>query len=290
MRHFDAGKSKVWLLVCCADGLCAFMYAHNVGLFNEKGAAALRLVRLLVNFAFDGFPDNASDRLAKIDGYVESIQPIVPENNPLDAAPPAAEVFANQMQPPGQPSDSETSHAASSAANGDAAQPNPSVSLLDESPATRDAKAELKIRFESLVPGYKKALKSPKGFLVRFVFAEAKNARDAGDFAAARGLLDELEELIKLAELRLDQNVKRSGERFDADHKACERKARWEGGEILKAAARHLRAARSLAAKKEFAKANRELDRAWAILDHGLNPPPPKDSGKSRPFTITFSS
>lgn len=192
---------------------------------------------------------------------------------------------------PGQPSDNETSRAASSPENSGAAQaPDPPVSLLDESPATREARAELKIRFESLIPGYKKAVKSPKGFLVRFVFAEAKNARDAGDFAAARELLGELEELINFAEIRHDQKIKRTGEKFDADYKACERKARWEGGEILKAAARHLRAARSLAEKKEFVKANREMDRAWAILDHGLNPPPPADSGKSRPFTITFSS
>ena len=52
-------------------------------------------------------------------------------------------------------------------------------------------------RFDSLRLGYKKAVKAPNGFLTGFVFAEAKKARDAGNFTAALDLLDELEDLIK---------------------------------------------------------------------------------------------
>lgn len=164
----------------------------------------------------------------------------------------------------------------------------PQVSLLDESPATKEAKARFAARFESLRPGYKKAVKAPNGFLTGFVFAEAKKARDAGNFTAAQSLLDELADLIILAEKKADGKARKTAEKFKADHKTFERKARRLGGAILLAAVRHLKAARELAEKKDFVKANRELDKVASIFTHGPNPPAPTTSHRSRPFTITI--
>ncbi len=164
----------------------------------------------------------------------------------------------------------------------------PPVSLLDESPVTKAAKVHFTARFESLRLGYKKAVKAPNGFLTGFVLAEAKKARDAGNFTAALGLLDELEELINLAEKKAVTKALKVAEKFKIDYKTSERKARREGGAILLAAARHLKTARELAEKKDFAKANRELDKVTLIFIHGPNPPAPATSHRSRPFTITI--
>src|SRR5260221_4069464 len=166
--------------------------------------------------------------------------------------------------------------------------PLPQVSLLDESPVTKAAKVHFAARFDSLRLGYKKAVKAPNGFLTGFVFAEAKKARDAGNFTAALSLLDELEDLIKLAEKKADGKARKTAEKFKADYKTFERKARQHRGAILQAAARHLKAAHELAAKKDFAKANRELDKVTSIFTHGPNPPAPATSHRSRPFTITI--
>jgi hypothetical protein len=166
--------------------------------------------------------------------------------------------------------------------------PESQNSLLDESPVTKAAKVHFAARFESLRPGYKKAVKAPNGFLTGFVFAEAKKARDAGNFAAAQSLLDELDDLIKLAEKKADGKARKTAEKFKADHKIFERKARRLGGAILQAAVRHLKAARELAEKKDFVKANRELDKVASICTHGPNPPAPTTSHRSRPFTITI--
>jgi hypothetical protein len=166
--------------------------------------------------------------------------------------------------------------------------PEPQNSLLDESPVTKAAKVHFAARFESLRSGYKKAVKAPNGFLTGFVFAEAKKARDAGNFTAALSLLDELEDLIKLAEKKADGKARKTAEKFKADYKTFERKARRLGGAILQAAARHLKAAHELAEKKDFVKANRELDKVASICTHGPNPPAPATSHRSRPFTVTI--
>jgi hypothetical protein len=166
----------------------------------------------------------------------------------------------------------------------------PQVSLLDESPVTKAAKIHFAARFESLRHGYKKAVKAPNGFLTGFVLAEAKKARDAGNFTAALSLLDELEDLINLAEKKSVSKALKTAEKFKADYKTSERKARREGGAILLAAARHLKAARELAGKKDYVKANQELDKVALIFIHGPNPPAPTTSHRSRPFTITIIS
>ncbi len=164
----------------------------------------------------------------------------------------------------------------------------PQISLLDESPVTKAAKVHFAARFESLRSGYKKAVKAPNGFLTGFVLAEAKKARDAGNFTAALSLLDELDDLIKLAEKKADGKARKTAEKFKVDYKTCERKARRLGGAILQAAARHLKAAHELAEKKDFVKANRELDKVASIFTHGPNPPAPATSSRSRAFTVTI--
>jgi hypothetical protein len=183
------------------------------------------------------------------------------------------------IQPESQP-DAETSTPGTS--------PEAQNSLLDESPVTKAAKVHFAARFDSLRSGYKKAVKAPNGFLTGFVFAEAKKARDAGNFTAALGLLDELEDLIKLAEKKADGKARKTAEKFKADYKTCERKARRLGGPILQATARHLKAAHELAERKDFVKANRELDKVASIFIHGPNPPAPTTSHRSRPFTVTI--
>jgi hypothetical protein len=147
---------------------------------------------------------------------------------------------------------------------GNSSQP---ASLLDESPETREAKARFTERFESLRRGYKKAVKSPNGFLAGLVFAEAKNARDAGNFTAAQDMLGELEEVIQLAEKKSVQQAVKAGERFKTDYKTLERKARWEGGSVLQSASRHLKAAREFADKKDFTKATRVLQQLRTLLE-----------------------
>jgi hypothetical protein len=161
--------------------------------------------------------------------------------------------------------------------------PIPATSLLDESPVTREARLQFTARCEFLRPGFKLAVKAPNGFVTAFVFAEAKRARDAGNFTAAHRLLDELDELIHLALKREEQKIRKAGEKFDADFKFLERKARGVGGAILQSALRHLKAARVQAGGGNFVRANRELRAAEACFHPA---PPPADSGKSRSFTI----
>ncbi|MDB6122866.1 MAG: hypothetical protein JWQ71_1859 [Pedosphaera sp.] len=157
-----------------------------------------------------------------------------------------------------------------------------------EATAVAEGKREFEARFELLRPGFKMAIKAQNGFLAGLVFAEAKQARDAGNFAAARDLLGELEDLIKQAQKREEEQLRKAEKKFKEDYKVCERKARFEGGAILQASLGHLRTASKLAAEKNFIKANQQLDQVKAILHRGTNPPPkPAISSKSKPFTIS---
>src|SRR4051812_21232832 len=124
------------------------------------------------------------------------------------------------------------------------------------SEAIAEGKREFEAQFELLRPGFKMAIKAQNGFLAGLVFAEAKQARDAGNFAAAQELLGELEDLIKQAQKREEEKLRKAEKKFKEDHKALERKARFEGGANLPASLRHLRTAGKLAAAKEFIKAN----------------------------------
>jgi hypothetical protein len=156
-----------------------------------------------------------------------------------------------------------------------------------ESHAT-EGKKQFEARFELLRPGFKMAVKAQNGFLAGLVLAEARQARDAGNFAAAQELLGELEYLIQQSQKREDEKLRRAERKFKEDYKLLERKARFEGGAIFLAARGPLRSADKLATEKNFIKANQKLDQVKSILQHGANPPPsPAASSKSKPFTIS---
>ena len=155
---------------------------------------------------------------------------------------------------------------------------------LEENSTVKQGHARFEARFEPLQADFKKFIKSQNGFLAGLVFAEAKSARDSGNFTTALELLGELEDLLRQARKRETEAMRQAEKKFKADYKAFERKVRSDTGINRHSALGHARAARRLADGKQFIKANQELGRAKTLL----NPPAaPTNSARSKPFTIT---
>jgi hypothetical protein len=161
--------------------------------------------------------------------------------------------------------------------------------LTAEKPlAIKEGLAHFEARFEPLRADFKKFLKAQNGFLAGLVFAEAKNARDAGNFTTAQEKLAELEHLLELARKREAETLRKAEKQFKDDFKTCERKVRSDHGPTRQSAVEHLKSARQLADNKDFIKANQELWRVKAILNPASNPPTARtNSDRNKPFTIT---
>jgi hypothetical protein len=158
----------------------------------------------------------------------------------------------------------------------------------EDKTAVEVGKAAFEERFERMRPGFKMAIKAQNGFLAGLVFAEAKKARDGGDFTLAQELLGELEDLIQQAQKREAEKLKKAEKQFKADYKILERKARFEGGQTFYSVRGYLRAALKLAGQSNFIKANQELDQVKVILNKSVPQSGEQTvSSKSKPFTIS---
>ncbi|MDB6066623.1 MAG: hypothetical protein JWR26_2831 [Pedosphaera sp.] len=153
-------------------------------------------------------------------------------------------------------------------------------------PDRQSGMAAFEARFESMRADFQIAIKATNGFLAGLMLAEARRARDAGEFESAQALLNELAELIRISQAREKERIKKAHAVFATDYKRLERTARHEGGVVLQSVLGHLRSAKALADKMEFVEATQVLNQVRNTLEKGPN----NITGKSRPFTINMET